>query len=339
MSEVFRRIAVVGAGAFGTALALAAERARLADAGSNVILWGRDPHQVSAIDAGRENERHLPGVSIPASITVTADIAVFAKADLILLAIPSQATRAALSSLAPQIRREAVILACAKGVEAATSLFQTDIVAELLPDVRPAALSGPGFADDIARRLPTAMTIAARDVPLAGAICAALASETFRPYASDDLAGVQLGGAAKNVLAIACGIVVGLGLGESARAALIARGLAEMTRLGVALGARAETFAGLSGLGDLVLTATSGKSRNARFGAALARSRPVGELLAAGAPLAEGAHSAATIAALARRHAVETPIIDAVAAVIAGSVTVRDAMHGLVSRPLKRETD
>jgi glycerol-3-phosphate dehydrogenase (NAD(P)+) len=200
-----------------------------------------------------------------------------------------------------------------------------------------AGLSGPGFAEEIAAGLPTAVTIAAADLSLAHALCAALSLDSFRPYASDDLCGVELGGAIKNVLAIACGVVAGRNLGESARAALIARGLAEMTRLGAALGARPETFMGLAGLGDLVLTATSRRSRNLSFGMALGEGRSLAELLGAGMPLVEGAHTARIAADLARRNGVDAPIIAAVAAVIDGELGVAEAIEGLVSRPLKAE--
>jgi glycerol-3-phosphate dehydrogenase (NAD(P)+) len=229
------------------------------------------------------------------------------------------------------------VVACAKGIERTTGRRQTEIIAEMLPGVRPAALSGPGFAEEIARGLPTAVTVAAADIGTARALAEALSSERFRPYASDDAVGVEFGGAAKNVLAIGCGIVAGRGLGESARAALIARGLAEMTRLGVALGARAETFMGLSGLGDLVLTATSGKSRNTAFGMALGRGAKPADLLGPDKPLVEGAQTAQICASLAERHGIDAPIIAAVAAIIGGSLSIEAAIEGLIARPLKEE--
>jgi glycerol-3-phosphate dehydrogenase (NAD(P)+) len=326
------RIAVIGAGAFGTALALVAARA-----GADVTLWTRDPNQARDISAARENRRHLAGIPIPEEIRPTADISALGNAELVLLAVPAQATRDVARDFAAKIPRGIPVLACAKGIERETGALQTDIISECLPEARPAALSGPGFADEIARGLPTAVTIAAGDIALAHDICAALSTDTFRPYASDDLVGVELGGSIKNVLAIACGIVAGRGLGESARAALISRGLAEMTRLGTALGADAQTFMGLSGLGDLVLTATSGHSRNLSFGVALGQGRTVSDLLAAGAPLAEGAHTARIAADLARRHGVDAPITGAVAGIIHGRVTVDEAIEGLVRRPLKAE--
>ena len=243
----------------------------------------------------------------------------FAGADLVILAAPAQATRALATTLAPKIPPAFRWSPAAKGIEQATGKTQTAIISEVLPGNSPAALSGPGFAEEIARGLPTAVTMAAKNLDLAHALSAALATDTFRPYASDDLIGVELGGAVKNVLAIAAGIVAARGLGESARAALIARGLAEMMRLGAALGARAETFMGLSGLGDLVLTATSRHSRNLAFGMALGEGpQPGRDLLGAGQPLAEGAYTAAVAAELARRHGVDMPITAAVAAIVAG---------------------
>jgi glycerol-3-phosphate dehydrogenase (NAD(P)+) len=327
------RIAIAGAGAFGTALALVALRA-----GAEVALWGRDPARMRTMAASRENP-HLPGAAIPDAVELGSDPKLFGSADLVLVAVPAQETRAAVTTLAGAIRAGVPAVACAKGIEQATGLLQTDVLSEILPRNPAAALSGPGFAAEIARGLPTAVTIAAADIALAHRIAATLSSERFRPYASADLVGVEFAGAAKNVLAIACGIVAGRGLGESARAALIARGLAEMMRLGAALGARPETFMGLAGLGDLVLTAASEKSRNTAFGVELGRGRGVAELLTSGRPLAEGAHTARITAELARRHGVDAPVIAAVAAIIDGSLSVDAAIEGLVSRPLKAEND
>jgi glycerol-3-phosphate dehydrogenase (NAD(P)+) len=329
-----RRIAIIGAGAFGTALALIAARA-----GRDVTLWGRDAARMRAIAAARENATHLAGANLPRTIRVTADRKLLAEADAALLAVPAQATRTILAALADHLRPDAAIIACAKGIEQGTGKLQTGIVAELFPEALPAALSGPGFAEEIAAGLPTAVTVAAADIAVAERLCAALSTETFRPYASNDLVGVELGGAIKNVLAIACGIVAGRSLGESARAALIARGLAEMMRLGAALGARQETFMGLSGLGDLVLTATSAQSRNLRFGTALGGGASLRALLAADAPLVEGAHTAGIAAALARQHGVDVPILMAVAGLVDGVTSVDAAIAGLVNRPLRRETD
>lgn len=322
------RVGIAGAGAFGTALALVAARA-----GREAVLWTRA--RAEALRATRESDA-LPGVPIPAVVEITADLAALGGIDLLLLAAPAQATRGVAASLAGSLPQGLPVIACAKGIESATGLRQSEVIAATLPGVRPAALSGPGFAGEIARGLPTAVTVAAADLPLAQDLCRALSSGSFRAYASDDLIGVELGGAAKNVLAIACGIVAGRGLGESARAALIARGLAEMMRLGAALGARAETFMGLSGLGDLVLTATSPQSRNTRFGMALAGGLAVDAILAEGR-LVEGAYTATILAEIARDRGVEAPIIAAVAAVLAGATSVDAAIAALVTRPLRPE--
>jgi glycerol-3-phosphate dehydrogenase (NAD(P)+) len=330
--SAFQRIVVAGAGAFGTALAVVAERA-----GRDVTLFARNGEQAQEIASTRENARYLPGVPLPASIAITADPNALRLADVMLLAAPAQATRALATVLAVEFPRGVPVVATAKGIEQGSGRLQADIISDVLPHALPAALSGPGFADEIARGLPTAVTIAATDLDLAHRLSAALATDMFRPYASDDLIGVELGGAIKNVLAIASGIVAGRSLGESARAALIARGLAEMMRLGGALGARSETFMGLSGLGDLVLTATSRHSRNLAFGMALGEGRSAEELLRAGMPLAEGAHTAVVAAEVARRHRVDMPITEAVAAIIAGHRDVDAAIESLVSRPLKAE--
>jgi len=328
------RVVIAGAGAFGTALALVALRA-----GRDVTLWARDAALADAIGHSRENPHYLRDATLPPEIAVTADAKAFREAELVLLAVPSQATRGALDMLTPNIPPTIPILACAKGIERETGLLQSELISELMPEAMPATLSGPGFAEEIANGLPTAVTVAADDLKLAHRLAAALATERFRPYASDDLAGVELGGALKNVFAIAAGIVAGRALGESARAALIARSLAEMMRLGMALGARRETFMGLSGLGDLVLTATSRHSRNLAFGMALGEGRSAAELLVEGMPLVEGAHSARIAAELAQRHDVDAPIVAAVAAVIDGALRVEAAIDGLVSRPLKAEKD
>ncbi|MYZ50434.1 NAD(P)H-dependent glycerol-3-phosphate dehydrogenase [Propylenella binzhouense] len=324
-------LAIVGGGAFGTALACVAARS-----GRIVHLLVRDPGRADRMAETRENPL-LPGVRLEAGIVPTADPAACGAAGLVLLAVPAQETRSAAAALRPYVTAGVPVVGCAKGIERATGRRQQEVIAACLPEAPAAVLSGPGFAAEIARGLPTAVTIAADEIGLAHRLCADLSSGGFRPYASDDPVGVEIGGATKNVLAIACGVVAGRQLGESARAALIARGLAEMTRLGIALGGKAQTFTGLSGLGDLVLTATSAQSRNTAFGIALGGGRAVAELLAAGMPLAEGVHTAAVAVELARRHAVEVPIMAAVAAVLEGGLTVEEAIEGLVSRPLKAE--
>ncbi len=328
------RIAVLGSGAVGTALAIVA-----CAAGRDVTLWGREAERVAAISAARENREHLPGIPLPAALRLTSDLTDIRACDAVLVAVPAQAVRSLAGALAIPPRREVSVVSCAKGIEWGTGKLPSQVLAECLPGVPVAALSGPGFADEIARGLPTAVTIATNDMELAERLCEALSCETFRPYANDDLVGVELGGAVKNVLAIACGIAIGRGLGESARAALISRGLAEMTRLGTALGARPETFRGLSGLGDLVLTATSTRSRNMSFGLALGQGRSMAELTGPGAPLAEGAHTARMAAQLAARQRVDAPVIAAVAAILDGGADIDASLRSLLARPLKREFD
>ncbi len=331
MSDHYGKIGVIGAGAWGTALALAA-----AQAGRSVTLWAREQEVVGAIARSAENTVFLPGVKLPASIQATGDLAAAAHADALLIVVPAQHLRASLKSLAGHAARGTPLVLCAKGIERGSGKLMTEILREEIPGSEPAILSGPSFARDVARGLPTAVTIAGR-MEIALKLQAALGHTTFRPYASDDATGVALGGAAKNVYAIACGIVDGMGLGDSARAALIARSFAELTRLGSALGAKAETLMGLSGLGDLVLTATSTSSRNFSFGRALGQGRTLKELDAPGHALAEGVETAPALVERARHEHVELPVAEAVAAVLDGSLPLGQAVLRLMSRPLKPE--
>jgi glycerol-3-phosphate dehydrogenase (NAD(P)+) len=327
----YSKIGVVGAGAWGTALAIAA-----AQAGRSVTLWARETELVAEMQSSAENTMFLPGVKLPPNIAATDDIAATAKADAILLVVPAQHLRASLKDIARHVSQGTPLVLCAKGIEKTTGELLTEILEEAAPGCEPAILSGPSFAKDVARGMPTAVTIAARmDVALK--LQAALGHATFRPYASDDIVGVALGGAAKNVYAIASGIVDGMGLGESARAALIARSFAELTRLGTALGAKPETLMGLSGLGDLVLTATSKSSRNFSFGHALGQGRTLKELDAPGHALAEGVETAPAIVKRAKKEGIEMPIAEAVAAVLDGSLPLGEAVLRLMSRPLKPE--
>lgn len=327
----YRTIAVVGAGAWGTALAIVA-----AGNAAKVLLWAREAEIVESLAASRENKRFLPGVAVPGTIEPTPDIARVGEADCVLLVAPAQHVRAVLRSLGPALKPRTPVVLCAKGIETGTGLLLNEVLEEILPEAEPAILSGPSFARDVARGLPTAVTIAARE-SVAVRLQASLSQAWFRPYVSEDLVGVALGGAAKNVYAIACGMVEGAGLGESARAATISRGFAELLRLGAGLGARPETLMGLSGLGDLVLTATSMSSRNFSLGVALGKGARVSEVSGSGHPLAEGAATAPALVARARRHGVELPIAEAVAAVLEGALGVRGAAERLLSRPLKPE--
>lgn len=330
-AEPYKRIGVIGAGAWGTALAL------VASANSNsVLLWAREPEVVADIANLHQNPRFLPGVALPDKIEATADIGRAAAADALLLVAPAQHVRAVGTAITKAVKRGTPVVLCAKGIENGTGKLLVEVLAEILPDCSTAILSGPSFARDVARGLPTAVTIAG-ETGVAKRLQASLSRPGFRPYASDDISGVALGGAAKNVYAIACGMVEGVGFGESARAALLARSFAELLRLGAALGARAETLMGLSGLGDLVLTATSTSSRNYSLGLALGKGAKISDVTGAGHPLAEGAYTAPALVARARKHGVELPIAEAAADVIQQRLDVREAARALLSRPLKSE--
>ncbi len=324
-------VGVVGAGAWGTALALVAMRA-----GRRVTLYGRDRALLDAIAAG-ENPRYLPGIAFETGLSVSDDPADAAGKGAVLLATPAQTTRAVLSDIAELLPSGVPLVITAKGIEAETGRLLSEVVGEIAPHVVPAVLSGPSFAADVARGLPTAVTVAAGGEDMARRLCEALSGGGFRPYVSTDLRGVQIGGALKNVLAIACGVVAGRELGPSAQAALTARGFAELTRLGRALGARPETLTGLSGLGDLVLTCSGPQSRNFAFGMKLGEGARLDVLLGPGARLAEGAHTAAIAMGLARDHRIDLPIAEAVDDVIAGRIAVGDVITRLMDRPLKRE--
>ena len=324
--SAFKSVAVIGAGAWGTALATVAARA-----GRAVTLWARNAEHAARIASTRDNPR-LPGVRIPPEIIVTSDLTEASRADMLLIAAPAQHVRGAVNMLASHLVRPTPVIACAKGIEHGTHKFMTDVIAEAAPSALPAILSGPSFADDVARGLPTAVTLAAGDETLASALVQALGSPTFRPYHSTDIRGVEIGGAAKNVLAIAVGIAVGRKLGASAQAALTTRGFAELTRLGRALGARGETLTGLSGLGDLILTCSSPQSRNFALGLALGR----GEQPPAG-KLAEGEFTAPVLVELAASQNIEIPVSEAVASILSGRSTIDAAISGLLTRPFKSE--
>src|SRR5215472_9986477 len=321
----FKSIAIIGAGAWGTALATVAARA-----GRAVTLYARDASHAAHINSARENPR-LPGAKLAPRITVTNDIAAAGRADAVLIATPAQHLRGAVNAIAPHLRAHTPVIACAKGIEHGTHKFMTEIIAESAPHGVPAILSGPSFADDVARSLPTAVTLAARDERLASALVQALGSATFRPYHTTDVRGVEIGGAAKNVLAIAAGIAVGRKLGASAQAALTTRGFSELARFGRGFGARAETMVGLSGLGDLILTCSSPQSRNFALGIALGRGEPPP------ARLAEGEFTAPVLVELAASRKIEMPVSSAVGAILAGKLTIDAAIEGLLTRPFRAE--
>ena len=324
--SAFQSVGVIGAGAWGTALAGVAARA-----GRDVALFARNADHATRMQVTRANPK-LPGPLLDAGITVTTDIAIAAATDIVLLVTPAQHLRGAAMHLAPHLREGTPVIACAKGIEHGAHQFMTEVIAAAAPNAIPAILSGPSFADDVARGLPTAVTLAAKDEELARALVQALGSSTFRPYHTTDVRGVEIGGAAKNVLAIAAGIVVGRNLGASALAALTTRGFSELARLGRACGARPETLAGLSGLGDLILSCSSLQSRNFALGIALGRGEP-----APTGKLAEGAFTAPVLVELAASQNVDMPVSNAVAAILSGKITIDAAIEGLLTRPFKAE--
>ena len=325
----FNHIAVVGGGAWGSALALTCARA-----GREVTLWEHDAANAAQL-ANKRESLFLPGVRIDDGIAIARSIADAARAQAILLVVPAQAVRSAAKALAPLLAKGTPIIVCAKGIERGTRKFMTEIIAECAPEAAAAILSGPSFAADVARGMPTAVTLAAGDVALAAALAQALGSAAFRPYHSTDVRGVEIGGAAKNVLAIAAGVVNGRGLGASALAALTTRGFAELVRFGRAYGAKPETMMGLSGLGDLLLTCSSPQSRNFSFGVNLGRGRKPDAIHDTG--LAEGTFTASVLVEMARERNVDMPISFAVDALLREKMTVDDVINSLLTRPLKAE--
>ncbi|UGY09994.1 NAD(P)H-dependent glycerol-3-phosphate dehydrogenase [Phyllobacterium pellucidum] len=321
-------IAVLAGGAWGTALATMA-----AGNGMNVRLYARDAATVDAINIDHRNDRYLPGINLHPALRASTDAAsVLANSDFILCVVPAQALSAAIAEFKDSIPSSVPFVICAKGIERTSGLLMSEVVARALPGRTIAALSGPSFASDVAKGLPTAVTVAGSDQAIADRIASTLSGPTFRCYSTDDLIGVEIGGALKNVLAIAAGAAVGRGYGASAQAALVTRGFVELRRIGQALGARPETIMGLSGLGDLMLTCSTPQSRNYSYGLALGR----GEDLSA-RPLAEGVATAAIAAELAMKHGIEAPIIAAVARILDRHITIDEAMEALLSRPLKTE--
>ena len=326
----FDQIAVIGAGAWGTALANV-----IARSGRSVTLGTRDPLSAAVILQKRESPR-LPGVKLDDRVRVVAATVDTARNEAILLAVPSQHLRAAAVMIAPALKPGTPLIACAKGIERGTHKFMTEVIAECAPSALPAILSGPSFAADVARSLPTAVTLAVSDEEIGAALSEALGSASFRPYRSTDVRGVEIGGAAKNVLAIAAGIVSGRGLGASAAAALTTRGFAELFRFGHAFGARPETLTGLSGLGDLILTCSTAQSRNFSLGVAIGQGQAPREAQSA-RKLAEGACTAPVLVEMANEKNVEMPVAAAVAAILDGTMDVDAAIETLMTRPFKAE--
>lgn len=323
------RVAVLGGGAWGTALALAMLRA-----GHGVRLWAREERTVAAINSG-ENPAYLPGIALTPGIAARSDMgATLAGADCVLAVTPAQSLRAVLAAARPHMPKGVPLVLCAKGIERDSGELLSSIAGETLPDNPVAALSGPSFATDVARGLPTAVVVAAGDEGLAGDLAARFSAQNLRCYSSTDLVGVEIGGALKNVFAIAAGAVTGAGLGASAQAAMVTRGFVELRRIGAAFGAQPETLMGLSGLGDLLLTCSSAQSRNFAYGLALGR----GEELA-GRPLAEGVPTAGIAVRIAAERGIDAPIVTAVAAILDGRLSISEAVAALMTRPLKTEND
>lgn len=325
-------IAVLGGGAWGTALAQAQARH-----GETIRLWARNAEAVHEINQTHTNNGYLPGYPLSPHIAATTSLATAVASDIVLMAAPAQQARTVARQLKPLLQSGQVLVNCAKGIEQDSGRLLGAVFAEELPGVRTAVLSGPGFASDIARGLPAALTLACRDEDLGRALAERLSRPEFRLYWSSDTTGVELGGAVKNVLGIAAGILDGKKLGGSAHAALVSRGFAELRRLGEAMGARADTLMGLSGLGDLILTCGSAQSRNMSLGRALGEGQPLPAILSGRRAVTEGIYTAKAVKRLAREHGIEMPICRAVNDVLDGALTVDSAIKGLLQRPLKAE--
>ena len=330
---MMQRIGIIGGGAWGSALALTARRA-----GRDVVLWAREAEVAATINRDHANPLFLPGVALDPAIGATTELGQAVRgADALLLVAPAQHLRALAAGLAPLRPAGLPAVICAKGIEEGTGALMSEVIAATLPHAPLAVLSGPTFASEVAAGLPTAVTLACADAALGRRVIAALGTRSFRPYLAADVAGAEIGGAVKNVLAIACGIVMGRKLGDNARAALITRGLAEMVRLALAKGGKPETLMGLSGLGDLVLTCTSLTSRNHSLGVALGEGKALAEILAGRRSIAEGVSSAAAAAALARRLGIDMPITAAVDAILHHGAAIDAAIEGLLARPFRSE--
>ena len=329
------RLAIIGAGAWGTALALASGRVRVPPAAT---IWAHETDVAASINREHTNPTFLPGVMLPATLSATNDLAEAARdAAIVLLAVPAQHLRQVSARLIPHLARNAILVLCAKGIEVGSGKLMTEILAETAPGIPVAVLSGPTFAAEVAAGKPTAVTLACPDEIRGRELVTTLGSATLRPYLSDDLIGAQIGGAVKNVIAIACGIVEGRRLGDNARAALMTRGLAEIMRLGAALGGKRETLMGLSGLGDLSLTCNGIQSRNMSLGVALGRGKPLAEVLGSRRSIAEGVPTAAAVRALAEKRGVEMPIVGAVDAIVHHGADITRTIAAVLERPFRSE--
>ena len=329
----YQNIGVIGGGAWGTALAQT-----LAVAGRDVTLWAFEDECVSSINDLRENTLYLPGIKLNQRIRATSEISNLGDMDAVLSVAPAQHTRSILKTFVPFMKDGMPVVLCSKGIEISTRSFMSDVLAEIAPKATPAVLSGPSFAIDVAKGLPTAVTLACEDEAVGQKLVKAIAAPTFRPYLAGDVLGAEIGGAVKNVLAIVCGIVLGKELGRSAHAAIIARGYAEMTRLGTALGCKTETLAGLCGLGDLVLTCSSEQSRNMSCGLALGRGQNLDDIMAARNSVTEGVATAPALKEMAAKLGVEMPICNAMADILSGELNVDSAIAQLLAREHKSES-
>src|SRR5579862_6916004 len=329
-----QRIGIIGGGAWGTALAQVLGRA-----GRDVTIWARETEVVNAINQSHANALFLPGIALDPRIAATAELPGVARADALLLTVPAQYLRGSCTALAPLIPPRIPIVICTKGIEEGSGALMSELVASSLPQASLAILSGPTFAGEVARGLPTAVTLASTDSAVGQQLVAALGSRSFRPYFSSDVIGAQIGGAVKNVMAIACGIVMGRGLGDNARAALVTRGLTEMVRLALAKGGKPETLMGLSGLGDLTLTCSSVQSRNMSLGLALGKGETLGDILQKRRSVAEGVSSAAAAATLARQLHIDMPIVFAIEAILHHGAAIDRVIEELLARPFKSESE
>jgi len=332
MSADINHIGIIGAGAWGTALATVAVRS-----GRRVTLWAHNPDIATGINARHENTSYLPGITLDNTIIATGNLADISHCDAVLLVTPAQALRQIATDLSPHIQRPLPIIICSKGLERDTDMLLSDVLKQALPQAIPCILSGPSFAADVANGLPSAVTLASDDLETARTLAHALGSPTFRPYAGDDLIGAQIGGAVKNVLAIACGIVEGRSLGQSARAALTSRGFAELVRFGLAHGAKIETLGGLSGLGDLILTCSSQMSRNMSLGYALGQGSTLQQVLKTRKTVTEGVHTASVVCKIATHKGIEMPICQAVRDICEDRISVDQAIKNLLARPFRQE--
>jgi glycerol-3-phosphate dehydrogenase (NAD(P)+) len=331
-TNTMTKIGVIGAGAWGTALAHV-----MANEGKEVTLWSRTPEIVATIEAMQENDKYLPGIRLNETLKVTESLSKAAGSDILLLVTPAQHVRKTLEALKAELSAGTPVVICAKGIELETGLLMSQVAKSMIPAVKCAILSGPTFAGEVARGAPSAATLAVDDKDLGADLVEKLSLRIFRPYLNDDLIGAQIGGAVKNVIAIACGAVIGRGLGESSRAALVTRGLAEMSRLASAMGAKRDTLMGMCGFGDLMLTCTSLQSRNYSFGVEIGQGKAAQDILAERSSVTEGVHTSRALMTLAKKNAVEMPICQTVYECLNENLPVKDAIEKMLDRPVGKE--